>query len=192
MLAILLAVVTVMLSITVSAWWLIAAVPLVLVAMIGGYDLIQTRHSVLRNYPLVGHLRFALEAVRPEMQQYFIERNTDGRPFDRDARSLIYERSKGDNQEKAYGTELDVYSIGQEFLAHSMAPVSPPTDPHRVTVGGPQCRQPYPMALLNVSAMSFGALSAQAILALNSGAKMGGFAHDTGEGGLTQYHLRHG
>lgn len=179
-------------AVAVSWWWLLLAVPLILTALVGIYDLLQIRHSVLRNYPLLGHLRFALEALRPEMQQYFVERNTDGRPFDRDARSLVYERAKGENQEKAFGTELDVYAVGQQFLSHSMAPVSPPDEPHRVPVGGPQCTRPYDMALLNVSAMSFGALSAQAVLALNTGAKMGGFAQDTGEGGLTEYHLRPG
>ncbi|ADD42468.1 FMN-binding glutamate synthase family protein [Stackebrandtia nassauensis] len=191
-LAVLLAAVALALSIAVSAWWLLAALPLAAVAAVGVLDVVQVRHSILRNYPVLGHFRFLLEALRPELQQYFIERNTDGRPFDRDARSLVYERAKGDNQEKAFGTELDVYAVGQEFLAHSIAPVSPPDEPHRVTVGGPQCAKPYRMALLNVSAMSFGALSANAILALNAGAKLGGFAHDTGEGGLSGYHLRPG
>jgi glutamate synthase domain-containing protein 2 len=190
--AIALAAAAVVLCARASWWWLFAALPLLFLAVVGVADLAQTRHSILRNYPILGHLRFTLEALRPEMQQYFIERNTDGRPFDRDARSLIYERAKGDNQEKAFGTELDVYQVGQEFLAHSMAPVSPPDDPHTVTVGGPQCSKPYEMALLNVSAMSFGSLSANAIMALNTGARLGGFAHDTGEGGLSEYHLRPG
>ncbi|CAM3572996.1 FMN-binding glutamate synthase family protein [Stackebrandtia soli] len=175
-----------------SPWWWFAAVPLIALLLLGAYDLAQRRHSILRNYPVIGHFRSALEAIRPEMQQYFVERNTDGRPFDRDARSLVYERAKGANQEKAFGTELDVYDVGAEFLAHSMTPLVPPTEQHRVTVGGPQCSQPYSMALLNVSAMSFGALSANAILALNRGAALGGFAHDTGEGGLSRHHLQHG
>ncbi len=175
-----------------SWWWLVAAVPLWLAVLVGVYDLVQPHHSVLRNYPVLGHFRFALESLRPELQQYFIERDTHGTPFDRNARSLIYERAKGVNQEQPFGTELDVYAPGAEWLIHSAAPKSPPADQHRVTVGGPQCIQPYEMALLNVSAMSFGALSANAILALNEGARRGGFAHDTGEGGLSRYHLEKG
>jgi glutamate synthase domain-containing protein 2 len=137
-------------------------------------------------------MRFLLEAIRPELQQYFIERNYDGRPYDRDTRSVIYERSKGIHGEQAFGTERDVNEIGYEYLVHSTKPLDPPEVLPRVTVGGPDCTQPYSMALLNVSAMSFGALSSNALLALNKGAAMGGFAHDTGEGGLTDYHLRHG
>ncbi|WP_062516974.1 FMN-binding glutamate synthase family protein [Demequina gelatinilytica] len=159
---------------------------------VAAYDLIQRRHAVLRRYPVVGHLRYALERLRPEVQQYFIERDWDGRPFDRDTRSLIYERAKGVAGEKAYGTELDVYRVGHEFLVHSTAPLDVPDDPPRVRIGGPDCSRPYSMALMNVSAMSFGALSANAIRALNKGAAMGGFAHDTGEGGISPYHREHG
>ena len=155
-------------------------------------DLVQRKHSVLRTYPVVGHLRYLLEELRPELQQYFIERNWDGRPFDRDIRSLIYERAKGENEEQPFGTERDVNAIGYEYLVHSALPATPPDEPHRVMIGGPDCARPYAMALVNVSAMSFGALSANAIMALNKGAAMGGFAHDTGEGGLSPYHLRHG
>lgn len=168
------------------------AVVLALVLLVGLYDLLQRRHSVLRNYPVVGHFRYLLEGLRPELQQYFIERNYDGRPYDRDVRSVIYERAKGIHGEQAFGTERDVGEVGYEFLLHSTAPKDPPDEVPRVRVGGPDCTQPYDMALLNVSAMSFGALSANAILALNKGAAAGGFAHDTGEGGLTEYHLRHG
>jgi glutamate synthase domain-containing protein 2 len=160
--------------------------------LLGLYDLLQRRHSILRNYPLLGHMRFLLESVRPEIQQYFIERNTDGRPFDRDTRSAVYERAKGIQGEKAYGTELDVKAVGYEWLLHSARPVELDGDPPRVRVGGPDCTQPYDMALLNVSAMSFGALSGNALTALNRGAAAGGFAHDTGEGGLTKYHLDNG
>ena len=155
-------------------------------------DLLQRRHSILRNYPVVGHLRFLLEDIRPEIQQYFIERNWDGRPYDRDIRSIIYERAKGTNEEQPFGTELDVYEPGYEYLVHSTVPLPAPAQPPRVVVGGPDCSKPYAMSLLNVSAMSFGALSANAIRALNKGAAMGGFAHDTGEGGLSPYHLEHG
>ncbi len=161
-------------------------------AALAAYDLAQRKHSVLRNYPVVGHLRYALEKIRPELQQYFIERNWDGRPFDRDIRSLIYGRAKGQGAEQSFGTERDVYEIGHEYLVHSTEPVPVPDEPARVRVGGPDCSKPYNMSLLNVSAMSFGALSANAIRALNKGAAMGGFAHDTGEGGLSPYHLEHG
>ncbi|MEA2393642.1 MAG: hypothetical protein QOJ82_1533 [Solirubrobacteraceae bacterium] len=170
------------------AWIVVAVVLLVLVA-VGVHDLVQRHHSILRNYPLVGHMRFALEAIRPELQQYFIERNYDGRPFDRDTRTAIYERAKGVKDEQAFGTERDVYELGYEWLLHSTAPLDPSKEPPRVRLGGPDCARPYDMALLNVSAMSFGALSAAALRALNQGAASGGFAHDTGEGGLTRYHL---
>ena len=137
---------------------------------LGIYDLVQTKHSVLRNYPVLGHLRFLLEAIRPEMQQYFIERNYDGRPYDRDTRTAIYERAKGIHGEQAFGTERDVNEVGYEYLVHCTRSVDPAEEPPRVRVGGPDCTKPYDMALLNVSAMSFGALSANAIRALNAGA----------------------
>lgn len=175
-----------------SPWWCAAAVPLVALGLLGAADLLQRRHSVLRNYPVLGHARFLLERIRPELQQYFIERNFDGRPFDRDVRTIVYERAKGTDAEQPYGTERDVYQPGYEFLVPSMAPCPVPKTPPRVRVGGPDCSRPYDMALLNVSAMSFGSLSANAILALNGGAAAGGFAHDTGEGGLSEYHLRPG
>ncbi|GAB3486787.1 FMN-binding glutamate synthase family protein [Flexivirga sp.] len=155
-------------------------------------DLAQRQHAVLRNYPVVGHLRYLLEDIRPEIQQYFIERNWDGRPFDRDTRSIIYQRAKGTHGEQPFGTERDVDQAGYEALVHSTAPLEKPDAPPRVRVGGPDCAKPYDMSLLNVSAMSFGALSANAIRALNKGAQLGGFAHDTGEGGLTPYHQEFG
>jgi glutamate synthase domain-containing protein 2 len=172
--------------------WLVLTVLFAVILAVAAYDLTQRHHSILRNYPVLGHMRFALEAVRPELQQYFIERNYDGRPFDRDTRSAVYERAKGIQGEKAYGTELDVYQPGYEWLVHSAHPVDPLDDQPRVRIGGPDCAHPYDMALLNVSAMSFGALSGNALRALNGGAKLGGFAHDTGEGGLTKYHLEPG
>jgi glutamate synthase domain-containing protein 2 len=188
----LVALASVTLDVVVSPWWLFLTLPLVAVAVLGVYDLIQRRHSVLRNYPVLGHMRFLLEALRPELQQYFIERNFDGRPYDRDVRSIVYQRAKGTDAEEPFGTERDVYASGYEFLAASIHPRSIPDQPPRVTIGGPDCTKPYDMSLLNVSAMSFGSLSANAVLALNKGAKLGGFAHDTGEGGLSEYHLRHG
>jgi glutamate synthase domain-containing protein 2 len=169
--------------------WIIVAIVFAAIAVVGIHDVTQRRHSILRNYPILGHARFALEAVRPELQQYFIERNYDGRPFDRDTRTSIYERAKGVKDEQAYGTERDVREPGYEWLLQSIHSFDPPKEVPRVTIGGPDCSQPYEMALLNVSAMSFGALSGEALTALNRGAAKGGFAHDTGEGGLTKYHL---
>lgn len=183
---------SVLLALLVSPWWWFAGAPLLALALTGGYDLLQRRHTVLRNYPVLGHLRFFMETLRPELQQYFVERNYDGRPYDRDTRSIVYERAKGVAAEEPFGSERDMDERGYEFLVPSMAPAKVPEEPPRVRIGGPDCTKPYDMALLNVSAMSFGALSANAIVALNTGAARGGFAHDTGEGGLSEYHLRPG
>ncbi|WP_020502222.1 FMN-binding glutamate synthase family protein [Sciscionella marina] len=180
------------LPVLVSAWWLFLTLPLLALAVTAVHDVSQRHHSILRNYPVLGHLRFLMEELRPELQQYFIERNYDGRPYDRDVRTLVYERAKGDGDEAAFGTERDVYALGYESFVHSMAPVPQESEPPKVRVGGPDCTKPYDMALLNVSAMSFGSLSTNAILALNKGAALGGFAHDTGEGGLSDHHLRYG
>jgi glutamate synthase domain-containing protein 2 len=169
--------------------FVVVAVLLAGLVAVGVWDVTQRRHSILRNYPLLGHFRFMLEAIRPELQQYFIERNYDGRPFDRDTRTSIYERAKAIEDEQAYGTERDVGEPGYEWLLQSIHSFDPPKEPPRVRVGGPDCSHPYDIALLNVSAMSFGALSGNALTALNRGAAKGGFAHDTGEGGLTKYHL---
>jgi glutamate synthase domain-containing protein 2 len=171
---------------------IVGAVLLAALLCLAVHDVLQRKHSILRNYPVAGHLRFVFEAIRPEMQQYFIERNYDGRPYDRDTRNVIYERAKGIHGEQAFGTERDVAEPGYEWLLHTNAALDPPDGPPRVRIGGPHCTRPYDMALLNVSAMSFGALSANAIRALNGGARLGGFAHDTGEGGLTKYHLENG
>ncbi|MFJ8825152.1 FMN-binding glutamate synthase family protein [Streptomyces sp. NPDC102467] len=183
---------SVLLALLASPWWWIAAGPFLAVALTGAYDLAQRRHSVLRNYPVLGHLRFLMEKVRPELQQYFVERNYDGRPYDRDTRSIVYERAKGVDAEEPFGSERDMQERGYEFLVPSMAPVDVADKPPRVRVGGPDCTEPYDMALLNVSAMSFGSLSSNAVVALNKGAAGGGFAHDTGEGGLSDHHLRPG
>ncbi len=170
--------------------YLLLAVALLLIG-VGTYDVLQTQHSILRNYPVIGHMRFLMEGIRPELQQYFVERNFDGTPFDRNTRTAIYQRSKGIKQEHPFGTELDLYAEGYEYLVHSTAPKPTMTEPPRVRIGGPDCTQPYDMALLNVSAMSFGSLSSNAIEALNKGAAAGGFAHDTGEGAISPHH-RHG
>jgi glutamate synthase domain-containing protein 2 len=164
----------------------------VLVLLLGVYDVLQRRHSILRNYPVLGHLRFLMEDIRPELQQYFVERNWDGRPYDRDTRSSIYQRAKNVKEEQPFGTERDLDQPGYEYLVHSTRPVEPSDHPPRVLIGGEDCTEPYAMALMNVSAMSFGAISANAVTALNQGAAKGGFAHDTGEGGLSKYHRRGG
>lgn len=180
------------LAFAVSAWWWLAAVPLALLAGLGVWDLVQPRHTILRTYPIVGHLRFLMEALRPEIRQYFIESNIEATPFDRETRDLVYERAKGTKSDEPFGTERDVNALGYEFLRHSLrARIASDLTP-RVRLGGPDCTQPYDIALLNVSAMSFGALSSNAILALNGGAARGGFAHDTGEGGISPYHLAPG
>ncbi|CAN5475341.1 FMN-binding glutamate synthase family protein [soil metagenome] len=171
-------------------WFLLLAV-VALLLLLGIYDLIQRQHSILRNYPVIGHMRFLMEGIRPELQQYFIERNFDGRPYDRNTRSSIYQRAKGVKEEHPFGTERDLYEIGYEYLVHSTAPVPTMSEAPRVRIGGPGCTQHSDMALLNVSAMSFGSLSANAVEALNRGAAAGGFAHDTGEGAISPYH-RHG
>jgi glutamate synthase domain-containing protein 2 len=122
--------------------WIIVAVLLAAVVAVGVYDVIQRKHSILRNYPILGHARFMLEKIRPELQQYFIERNYDGRPFDRDTRTSIYERAKAIEDEQAYGTERDVGEPGYEWLLQSIHSFDPPKDPPRVRLGGPDCSQP--------------------------------------------------
>lgn len=173
-------------------WWLIGAGVCGPLALLGIYDLIQVRHSILRNYPIMAHFRFLLESIRPEIHQYFIENNTSGRPFNRDERSLVYERSKNIEGLKPFGTELDVYSDEYEWCTHSIAPRPKSEKPFRTLVGGPDCKKPYSCSLFNVSSMSFGAISPNAILALNAGAKKAGFAHWTGEGGFSPYHREPG
>lgn len=179
-------------AVTVSAWWWIAAGIVLFFALVGTYDLFQRRHSILRNYPIAGHMRFILEYIRPEIQQYFIERSNDGTPFAHDARALVYKRAKGLEGDNPFGTERNVNRVGYEYVPHSLHAHAAPSGAPRVRIGGPDCTRPYDMAMLNVSAMSFGALSSNAIEALNGGAARGGFAHDTGEGGLSPYHQKHG
>ena len=170
----------------VALWALLVVGPLLL---LGLHDSLQREHTVLRNFPLLGHVRYLFEMVRPEIQQYFIESNTDAFPIEREFRDIIYQRAKGELETQPFGTQRDVYRIGYEWAAHSLAPIPPLEEPPRIPVGGPDCRQPYSCSMLNISAMSFGALSSHAVLALNAGAKAGGFAHNTGEGGLSPYHL---
>lgn len=159
---------------------------------LGWYDLRQSKSSLLRNYPVIGHLRYMLETVRPELRQYFLENDTDATPFSRNQRSLVYARSKGETDKRPFGTQLDVKADGFEWLNHSLMPTSLASHDFRITVGGPACKQPYEASVFNISAMSFGALSANAIQALNAGALRGGFAHDTGEGSISAWHRLHG
>ena len=161
---------------------------------LGTWDLVQAHHSILRNYPLIGHLRWLFEGIRPEIRQYLIEDDTQAVPFSRDQRSLIYQRAKGDLDKRPFGTSLDVYEAGYAWLAHSLSPkTASEIDPDfRVAIGGPDCARPYLASIYNISAMSFGALGASAIRALNRGAKLGNFAHDTGEGGISRYHREAG
>jgi glutamate synthase domain-containing protein 2 len=169
-------------------WGLVVAVPL---AMIGTRDLLQSRHTLMRNYPVVGRLRWLLEAIRPQIQQYFINDDLHGAPFNREQRSLVYARSKGQNDFEPFGTEADVRAVGFEWINHSIAPADVGPAP-RVEIGAGRCAKPYSSSLLNISAMSFGALSGNAIRALNRGARAGRFAHDTGEGGISVHHRQGG
>jgi glutamate synthase domain-containing protein 2 len=161
-------------------------------AVIGTIDLLQTRHAVLRNYPLTAHIRFILEEIRPEIRQYFLESEKDGTPFSRDKRAIVYQRAKKALDKRPFGTQYDVYAAGFEWLDHSIAPKPVAREPFRVMIGEPDCAKPYSASVFNISAMSFGALSPNAIRALNIGAKRGNFAHDTGEGGFSTYHRENG
>ena len=183
------------LSRVLPGWWLFFSILTVIFACIsalGFRDLTQTRHAILRNYPLSARLRFLLERVRPEIRQYFLESDTDGVPFPRDKRAIVYQRAKRDLDKRPFGTQQDVYKDQFEWLHHSLSPKEPASAAEmRVTVGA-GTSQPYALSLLNISAMSYGALSANAIRSLNKGAKLGGFAHDTGEGGVSPYHREYG
>jgi len=162
-------------------------------SLLGCHDLWQSPHAVLRNYPVIGHIRYLVEAIRPEIRQYLLETDAEKLPFSRSQRSLVYARAKNEIGDRPFGTLMDVYGDGFEFISHSMRP-KPHTDPRnfRILIGGPQCTKPYSSSVLNISAMSFGSLSGNAIEALNRGAQLGGFAHDTGEGSISPYHRKHG
>ncbi|MEO1225863.1 MAG: FMN-binding glutamate synthase family protein, partial [Pseudomonadota bacterium] len=178
-----------------SIWWpgwlwlLIVLVPLL---AIGAFDRNQSRHSLRRNFPLFARFRWLFEDLGPFMRQYIVEDDLSGKPYSRMQRALIYARAKGDEDAHPFGTELDVYSGQYELIVHSVAPKDKNTEAFRVDVGGPQCGKPYSASILNISAMSFGALGGNAIQALNLGAKRGGFYHDTGEGSISPYHRKHG
>ena len=173
-------------------WLFIVVGPLVLMGM---FDIVQKKHTIRRNYPVIGRFRYVLESIRPEIMQYFVETDTEGRPLNRILRSLIYRRAKGANDTEPFGTQMDLYRPGYEWMEHSMYAKNNPKEIGefpRINIGGKDCKQPYSSSLLNISATSFGSLSKNAVLAMNKGAKMGNFAHNTGEGGISDYHLEGG
>jgi glutamate synthase domain-containing protein 2 len=171
-----------------SVWFLVPFAVCIVLILIAVWDIMQTKHSLRRNYPIMAHLRFMLEKIRPEIRQYFLESETDGTPFNRNKRAIVYQRAKGELDKRPFGTQQDIYGSNFEWINHSLVPVPATGHDFRVTVGGPDCKQPYSLSLLNISAMSFGSLSANAIRSLNKGARLGNFAHDTGEGGFSRHH----
>jgi glutamate synthase domain-containing protein 2 len=160
--------------------------------IVGLYDCTQTKHAILRNYPILGHMRFLLEFIRPEIRQYFIEGDNDKTPFSRSQRTLVYSRSKAVSDKRPFGTTLDVMAPGYQWINQSLAPTHLSNYDFRIEIGSKDCTQKYSASIFNISAMSFGALSANAVMALNLGAKKGNFAHDTGEGSISRYHRLHG
>src|SRR5436309_4083953 len=172
--------------------WLILAGAAGALSAVGLHDMLQTRHAILRNYPLLAHIRFFFETIRPEIRQYLLESDNEAVPFSRAQRSLVYQRAKNVEDRQPFGTGKDVYLAGYEWINHSLRPVHIEDADFRVMVGGKHCKKPYSCSVFNISAMSFGALSANAIRALNKGAKLGGFAHDTGEGSISRHHREHG
>ena len=179
-------------SFFVSPWMLSSCAITIPVFVIGIIDINQKKQSIRRNFPVIGHMRYIFEKIRPEINQYFIESNTDGTPFSREERSVVYQRSKKVTDTIPFGTQRNVYENGYEYVAHSMSPVHVDPKGLRVSVGGKDCKKPYHASVFNISAMSYGSLSQSAIRALNGGAKDGNFAHNTGEGGLSPYHLENG
>jgi len=171
--------------------WIAFAVSSIL-TVIGVFDCLQSSKSILRNYPVIGHLRFLLEFIRPEIRQYFIEGENDETPFSRSQRTLVYSRAKAVSDKRPFGTTLDVMAAGYQWINQSLAPTHLKTHDFRIEVGGKDCLQKYSASIFNISALSFGSLSANAIMALNLGAKKGGFAHDTGEGSISRHHRVHG
>jgi glutamate synthase domain-containing protein 2 len=170
-------------------WGLLITVPMLVVAII---DITQRKHAIIRNFPLIGHLRYFFEFIRPELRQYFFESDLDGKPFNRRQRSIVYQRAKNEKQTVAFGMQADPTKPGYEWAAHSIYPVTIKEKDLRVWIGNYQCMQPYHSSIFNIGAMSYGALSKTAIVSLNEGASIGRFAHNTGEGGISEYHLRGG
>ncbi len=178
------------LTASVHAWWAVAIFGSLV--LLGLWDMNQRHHALMRNYPIIARARWVFEELRPYLRQYVVEGDLEGRPIDRDSRSVVYARAKGQESAMAFGTRLNVYSSDYEFITHSMAPRPHCEGDLRVDVGGADCKLPYSASLLNISAMSFGSLSANAIESLNLGAKRGNFYHDTGEGSISRYHRKHG
>ncbi len=164
------------------------------VFLVGIYDIFQTKHSINRNFPVIGHGRYILEKFRPEIMQYFVETDIEGRPINRMFRSIVYQRAKKTNDTNPFGTKMDVYRKGYEWMEHSIyaKSIKEMDNNPRVLIGGKDCKKPYSASLLNISAMSFGSLSKNAVMALNKGAKAGNFLQNTGEGGISEYHLKYG
>ena len=188
-----LAVITCLLAVFVASWvWFIAG-PCIVLFVIGLNDYFQIKHSLKRNFPLAGQGRYIADWLRPKIYQYFVEPDTDGRPFNRLQRSIVYQRAKQALDTAPFGTQHNVYDAGYEWMHHSIAATRPDQPMHeaRQTIGGPDCQQPYNASILNVSAMSYGSLSQNAIMALNGGAAIGNFAHNTGEGGISEYHNKY-
>lgn len=192
------AIATILIFTALSIWvwdgfWFFLAFFMIFI-IIGIKDLVQKRHTLWRNFPVLGRLRWLMEAMRPKLYQYFVESDTDGRPINRIDRSTIYQRAKHQLDTMPFGTQLDVYREGYEWMTHSISPKDFHKLNHdpRIVVGNKDCKQPYNCSLLNVSAMSFGSLSTAAVQSLNGGARIGNFAHNTGEGGISPYHLREG
>ena len=171
------------------SWWLLLTIPLLLIAI---RDIIQTKHAIIRNYPVIGHLRYFFESIRPEIRQYFIESDLDGKPFNRRQRSIVYQRAKSEKQTVSFGMLANPMAPGFEWVAHSVYPSVLNTKDLRVWIGNYQCHEPYHANIYNIGAMSYGALSKTAIASLNEGAMMGNFAHNTGEGGISEHHLHGG
>lgn len=175
-----------------NSWWLVGLAVSLPVVALGVFDAVQTRWTLTRNYPVAARIRWLFHDLRPYLRAYVVEDDLEGKPYSIEARELVYARARGQNDTHPFGTELDTNADEYEWLAHSIAPCETPEHDSRVMVGGPQCSQAYSASVLNISAMSFGALSANAIAALNKAASIGGFYHDTGEGGISPYHLEHG
>ena len=175
-----------------NTWWFVASAVLVPLGLLGLHDLSQKSHAILRNYPVIGHIRFLLESIRPELRQYLIEDERDPVPFSRENRALVYRRAKNVLDKQAFGTVEDVNAPGYGWISHSIRPTEIKDHDFRTRIGGPDCAEPYEASILNISGTSFGAVSANAIMAFNLGARIGGFAHNTGEGSISAYHRRHG
>lgn len=188
------AVLAILLLSLLSPYFLLIFIVVAPVIVIGLLDMIQKKHTIRRNFPVIGNFRYMLEKVRPEIMQYFVETDTEGKPINRLFRSVIYQRAKNETSTSPFGTQWDVYRPGYEWIEHSIYAANPSDleQEQRVLVGGRDCLKPYLASRLNISGMSFGSLSKNAVLAMNAGAKMGGFAQNTGEGGLSPYHLKHG